>query len=100
MPPCSRQTIAANFPGACPVIERSLDFSLKKMIRPPQSSFWIFHSIVSILNTQPCLEAIESVENALYQECKQGEFPARLEHRHGFLERTVIETKDRYAKGL
>ena len=45
-------------------------------------------------------EAIESVENALYQERKQLEFLDRLERRRGFLERTVAETKDRYAHGL
>lgn len=46
------------------------------------------------------LEAIENVENTLYQERKQMEFLDRLERRRVFLERTVAETKDRYANGL
>ncbi len=46
------------------------------------------------------LQAIEDVENALYQERKQREFIDRLERRRGFLERTVAETRDRYTNGL
>ncbi len=50
--------------------------------------------------TQAYLQAIEDVENALYQERKQREFLDRLERRRGFLERTVDETRDRYTNGL
>jgi len=50
--------------------------------------------------SQAYAEAIESVENTLYQERKQLEFIDRLERRRGFLERTVVEAKDRYANGL
>jgi NodT family efflux transporter outer membrane factor (OMF) lipoprotein len=50
--------------------------------------------------SQTYLEAIENVENALYQERKQREFLERLERRRMFLARTVEETKDRYANGL
>ena len=50
--------------------------------------------------SQAYLQAIEDVENALYQEHKQREFLDRLERRHRFLERTVGETRDRYANGL
>ena len=52
------------------------------------------------LFSQAYLEAVESVENALYQERKQLEFLDRLERRRGFLERTVTETRDRYTNGL
>ena len=52
------------------------------------------------LFSQAYLEAVESVENTLYQERKQLEFLDRLERRRGFLERTVTETKDRYTNGL
>lgn len=50
--------------------------------------------------TQRYLEAIEDVENALYQERKQREFLTRLEIRLRFLERTVEETTQRYTNGL
>jgi outer membrane protein TolC len=50
--------------------------------------------------SQAYLQAIEDVENALYQERKQREFLDRLERRRGFLERTVEETRDRYTNGL
>ena len=46
------------------------------------------------------LQAIEDVENSLYQERKQREFLDRLERRRRFLERTVEETRDRYTNGL
>ncbi len=46
------------------------------------------------------LQAIEDVENTLYQERKQREFVDRLERRRQFLERTVDETRDRYTNGL
>ena len=46
------------------------------------------------------LQAIEDVENTLYQEHKQREFLDRLERRRRFLERTVEETRDRYTNGL
>jgi NodT family efflux transporter outer membrane factor (OMF) lipoprotein len=46
------------------------------------------------------LQAIEDVENTLYQERKQREFLDRLERRRRFLERTVEETRDRYTNGL
>ncbi|NNK96859.1 MAG: TolC family protein, partial [Desulfobacterales bacterium] len=50
--------------------------------------------------TQRYLEAIEDVENALYQERKQREFLTRLETRLRFLEKTVEETTQRYTNGL
>jgi NodT family efflux transporter outer membrane factor (OMF) lipoprotein len=50
--------------------------------------------------SQAYLQAIEDVENSLYQERKQREFLDRLERRRHFLERTVEETKDRYTNGL
>ncbi len=50
--------------------------------------------------SQAYLQAIEDVENALYQERKQREFLDRLERRRLFLERTVEETRDRYTNGL
>ncbi len=50
--------------------------------------------------TQKYLEAIEDVENALYQERKQREFLGLLEIRLELLERTVEETTQRYANGL
>ena len=50
--------------------------------------------------SQAYLQAIEDVENTLYQERKQREFLDRLEHRRQFLERTVEETRDRYTNGL
>ncbi len=50
--------------------------------------------------TQRYLEAIEDVENALYQERKQREFLKRLANRLRFLEKTVEETTERYTNGL
>jgi outer membrane protein TolC len=50
--------------------------------------------------SQAYLQAIEDVENTLYQERKQREFLDRLERRRHFLERTVEETRDRYTNGL
>ena len=50
--------------------------------------------------SQAYLEAIEDVENALYQERQQREFLARLENQRGLLARTVEETRDRYTSGL
>jgi NodT family efflux transporter outer membrane factor (OMF) lipoprotein len=50
--------------------------------------------------SQAYLQAIENVENTLYQERKQREFLDRLERRRLFLERTVEETRDRYTNGL
>ena len=50
--------------------------------------------------TQRYLEAIEDVENALYQERKQREFLERLAKRLRFLEKTVEETTERYTNGL
>jgi NodT family efflux transporter outer membrane factor (OMF) lipoprotein len=50
--------------------------------------------------SQAYLQAIEDVENTLYQERKQREFLDRLERRRQFLERTVEETRDRYTNGL
>ena len=50
--------------------------------------------------SQAYLQAIEDVENALYQERKQREFLDRLDRRRRFLERTVEETRDRYTNGL
>lgn len=50
--------------------------------------------------TQVYLEAIEEVENTLYQELKQRQFLQRLDNRRGFLARTVEETRVRYTNGL
>ncbi len=50
--------------------------------------------------TQAYLQAIEAVENALYQERKQREFLERLERRRQLLARTVDETTNRYTNGL
>jgi NodT family efflux transporter outer membrane factor (OMF) lipoprotein len=50
--------------------------------------------------SQAYLEAIEDVENALYQERKQRAFLDRLERRRQFLSKTVDETRDRYTNGL
>ena len=50
--------------------------------------------------SQAYLQAIEDVENTLYQERKQRQFLDRLERRRRFLERTVEETRDRYTNGL
>lgn len=50
--------------------------------------------------TQRYLEAIEDVENSLYQERKQREFLKRLANRLQLLERTVEETTQRYTNGL
>lgn len=49
---------------------------------------------------QAYLEAIEDVENALYQERKQREFLTRLENQRMILAQTVEETRDRYTNGL
>jgi outer membrane protein TolC len=46
------------------------------------------------------LEAIEEVENALYQERQQRVFLSRLEDRRRILAQTVEETRDRYTSGL
>jgi outer membrane protein TolC len=50
--------------------------------------------------SQAYLEAIEEVENALYQERKQRVFLSRLEDRRRILAQTVEETRDRYTSGL
>lgn len=50
--------------------------------------------------TQAYLQAIEDVENTLYQERKQREFLERLDRRLLLLERTFEETSQRYAAGL
>ena len=50
--------------------------------------------------SQAYLQAIEDVENTLYQERKQREFLERLERRRQLLARTVEETTDRYTNGL
>ena len=50
--------------------------------------------------TQAYLQAIEDVENTLYQERKQRLFLDRLERRRQLLARTVDETRDRYTNGL
>ena len=50
--------------------------------------------------SQAYLQAIEDVENTLFQERKQREFIDRLERRRRFLVRTVAETRDRYTNGL
>jgi NodT family efflux transporter outer membrane factor (OMF) lipoprotein len=50
--------------------------------------------------SQAYLEAIEEVENAIYQERKQRVFLSRLEDRRRILAQTVEETRDRYTSGL
>lgn len=50
--------------------------------------------------SQSYLEAVEAVENALYQEQKQRDFLNRLDRRRRILDRTVEETRDRYTNGL
>lgn len=50
--------------------------------------------------TQLYLEAVEQVENALYQEEKQREYVARLGERLAILRDTVEETEARYTQGV
>ena len=50
--------------------------------------------------SQAYLEAVEEVENTLYQERKQRQFLKRLDSRRQFLASTVDETRDRYTNGL
>lgn len=50
--------------------------------------------------TQLYLEAVEDVENALYQENRQREFIKRLEQRRDLLNKTVEETEARYKQGI
>ncbi len=50
--------------------------------------------------TQGFLEAVEEVENALYQENRQREFIRRLEIRRDILQETVDETEARYSQGI
>ncbi|WP_319549379.1 efflux transporter outer membrane subunit [Desulfogranum marinum] len=50
--------------------------------------------------TQLFLEAVEQVENALYQEIKQREYLARLGERLAILQDTVKETEARYTQGV
>ncbi|MGD9331161.1 MAG: efflux transporter outer membrane subunit [Desulfobacterales bacterium] len=50
--------------------------------------------------SQAYLEAIEDVENALYQERRQRQFLVRLERRRQLLAQTVDQTRDRYTGGL
>ena len=50
--------------------------------------------------TQAFLEAVEEVENALYQENKQREYIKRLQSRERILEETVGEARARYDEGL
>lgn len=50
--------------------------------------------------TQIYLEAIEDVENALYQENRQREFIRRLEKRLDILRKTLSETEARYSEGV
>ncbi len=52
------------------------------------------------LYTQLYLEAVEDVENALYQENKQREYIERLEARRAILEETVEETEALYTQGI
>lgn len=50
--------------------------------------------------TQQYLEAVEEVENALYQEQRQREFVRRLDQRRQLLQETVDETGARYIQGV
>lgn len=50
--------------------------------------------------TQLYLEAVEDVENALYQENKQREYIERLETRRAILVETVDETEALYTQGI
>jgi len=50
--------------------------------------------------TQVYLEAIEDVENALYQENRQREYIARLDNRRAILQQTVEQTESLYREGL
>ena len=50
--------------------------------------------------TQLYLEAVEEVENALYQERKQRDFIKRLEARRDILQATVNETEELYFAGV
>ncbi len=52
------------------------------------------------LFTQIYLQAVESVENALYQEMRQREFIQRLEKRIRILQETVEESEARYTQGI
>ena len=50
--------------------------------------------------TQRYLEAVEDVENVLYQENKQREYIKRLEARRSILAETVDETEALYTQGI
>ncbi|MEM6811136.1 MAG: efflux transporter outer membrane subunit [Pseudomonadota bacterium] len=50
--------------------------------------------------TQLYLEAVEDVENALYQENRQRDFLNKLDERRAILDKTVQETEARYKEGL
>jgi len=50
--------------------------------------------------TQNYLQAVESVENALYQENRQREFIRRLDRRIAILRETVQESEARYRQGI
>lgn len=50
--------------------------------------------------TQAYIAAVESVENALYQENRQREYIKRLENRRALLSDTLGETEARYARGV
>jgi NodT family efflux transporter outer membrane factor (OMF) lipoprotein len=50
--------------------------------------------------TQQYLEAVEDVENTLYQENQQRDFIRRLEDRKTILQHTVDETEARYTQGI
>lgn len=50
--------------------------------------------------TQAYLEAIESVENALYQENRQREYVRRLEERRRILDQSLTASQDIYKQGL
>lgn len=50
--------------------------------------------------TKLYLEAIEEVENALYQEQQQRDFINRLDNRRDILQKTVNETESRYKQGV
>jgi NodT family efflux transporter outer membrane factor (OMF) lipoprotein len=50
--------------------------------------------------TQTYLQAVEDVENALYQENRQREFVQRLKYRQQLLQQTVDETEARYKQGV
>lgn len=79
------------------LVQPLLDWGLRKAEVERNRALYVERLAVF---SQTYLEAIEEVENTLYQERKQRVFLERLEHRRQVLERTVDETRDRYTNGL